>query len=121
MVYVVPASSPAVRPNAALLIDEGAPVNTTVARAVPNYRSENKTVGPTSQLSNLAKEFHQKPLVQIYNPRQAPSAISSENFLAARALMSGAFVHNAASTKESRVSNLYKEAPKFREQIDILA
>ena len=35
--------------------------------------------------------------------------------------MSGAFVHNAASTKESRVSNLYKEAPKFREQIDILA
>ena len=69
MVYVVPASSPAVRPNAALLIDEGAPVNTTVARAVPNYRSENKTVGPTNQLSNLAKEFHQKPLVQIYNPK----------------------------------------------------
>ena len=50
-----------------------------------------------------------------------PEAISSENFLAARALMSATFVHNIATTKEARVSNLYKEAPKFRDQIDILA
>ena len=26
-----------------------------------------------------------------------------------------------SSTKEARISNLYKEAPEFREQIDILA
>jgi hypothetical protein len=121
MVYALPASNPAIRPNAALLIDEGAPANTTIARAMPNYRSDNKAVEPSNRLSDLAREFHQKPLTQIYHPRQAPSAVTSENFLAARALISGTFVHNAASTKEARVSNLYKEAPKFREQIDILA
>ena len=47
--------------------------------------------------------------------------ISSENFLAARALMSAKFVHNIAMTKEARISNLYKDAPKFQSQIDILA
>ena len=35
--------------------------------------------------------------------------------------MTAAFVHNVASAKEARISNLYKEAPEFREQIDILA
>ena len=121
MAFISVNNSTAIRPNAALLINEGAPKHTTVARVMPTLPQGTKAVTPSSQPSDLTREFHQKPLQRIYNPRQAPSAISSENFLAARALMSAAFVHNIAMTKGARISNLYKDAPKFREQIDILA
>lgn len=57
---------------------------------------------------------------RIYSPRQAPSAISSENFLAARATLSPGFVHNAAQTNIARVSNLYRETPRFHSEIDLL-
>ena len=121
MAFIPINNSTVMRPNAALLIDEGAPKHTSVARVMPTLPQGTKAVAPIAQPSHLAKELHQKPLQRIYNPRHAPSAISSENFLAARALMSAAFVHNTATTKEARISNLYKDAPKFREQIDILA
>jgi len=58
--------------------------------------------------------------IRIYSPRQAPSAISSENFLAARATLSPGFVHNAAQTNMARVSNLYRETPRFHSEIDLL-
>ena len=121
MAFIPVNNSAAVRPNAALLIDEGAPKHTTVARVMPTLPQGTKAVEPITQPYDLAREFHQKPLQQVYHPRHAPSAISSENFLAARALMSAAFVHNIAMTKEARISNLYKDAPKFRDQIDLLA
>ena len=121
MAFIPVNNSTAIRPNAALLINEGAPKHTTVARVVPTLPQGTKAVTPSTQPHDLTKEFHRKPLQQIYNPRHAPSAITSENFLAARALMSATFIHNIAMTKEARISNLYKEAPKFRDQIDILA
>ena len=121
MVFIPPNNGSVMRPNAALLIDEGAPRHTTVARVMPTLPQGTKAVAPSAQPYDLAQEFSRKPLQQIYNPRQAPSAISSENFLAARALMSATFVHNIAMTKEARISNLYKDAPKFRDHIDILA
>lgn len=121
MAFIPSNNSSLIRPNAALLIDEGAPKHTTVARVVPTMQQGTKAVAPSAQPYDLAGEFYKRPLQQVYNPRQAPSAISSENFLAARALMSATFVHNIAMTKEARISNLYKDAPKFRDQIDILA
>ena len=121
MVYIPNNNSTVARPNAASITDEGAPRNTTVARVMPTLPNGTKAVAPSTQPFDLAREFHKKPLQQIYNPRHAPSAISSENFLAARALMSATFVHNIAMTKEARISNLYKDTPKFRDQIDILA
>jgi hypothetical protein len=57
---------------------------------------------------------------RIYSPRQAPSAITSENFLAARASLSPGFVHNAAQSNIARISNMYRDAPRFRNEIDIL-
>ena len=121
MAFIPSNNSALTRPNPALLIDEGAPRHSTVARVVPTLPQDTKTVSPSPQPYDLAREFHRRPLQQVYNPRQAPSAVSSENFLAARALMSAAFIHNIAMTKEARISNLYKDAPEFRDQIDILA
>ncbi len=121
MVFIPPNNSSFTRPNAALLINEGAPTNTTVARVMPTRPQSVEVIPIAKQPSDLSRDFHQKPLQQIYNPRHAPSAISSENYLAARALMSATFVHNIAMTKEARVSDLYKDTPKFRDHIDILA
>ena len=120
MAFIPSNNSSFTRPNAALLIDEGASRHSTGARVMPTLPQGIKAVSPSAQPFDLAREFHKRPLQQVYNPRQAPSAISSENFLAARALMSATFVHNIAMTKEARISNLYKDAPKFRDQIDIL-
>jgi len=121
MAFIPPNNGSLTRPNPALLTVEGAPRHTAVARVMPTLPQGTKAVSPSAQPYDLAREFHKRPLQQVYNPRQAPSAISSENFLAARALMSATFVHNIAMTKEARISNLYKDAPKFRDQIDILA
>ena len=121
MVFIPLNNSSVVRPNAALLIDEGAPRHTTVARVMPTLPQGTKAVAPSTQPFDLDREIYRKPLQQVYSPRQAPSAITSENFLAARALMSATFVHNIAATKEARISNVYKDAPKFRDHIDILA
>jgi hypothetical protein len=121
MAFIPSNNSSLTRPNVALLTGEEAPRHTTGARVMPTLPQGTKAVSPSTQPYDLAREFHKRPLQQVYNPRQAPSAISSENFLAARALMSATFVHNIAMTKEARISNLYKDAPKFRDQIDILA
>ena len=69
----------------------------------------------------LQKNFTDMPLARLYHPRQAPSAISSENFLAARAAMNPGFVHNVAQTNGARISNLYKEVPRFRNDLDLIA
>ena len=121
MAFIPPNNGSLARPNPTLLTVEGAPRHTTGAKGMPTLPQGTKAVSPNAQPYDLAKEFHKRPLQQIYNPRQAPSAISSENFLAARALMSATYTHNIAMTKEARISNLYKDAPKFRDQIDILA
>lgn len=61
------------------------------------------------------------PHARIYHPKQAPSAITSENFLAARAMLNPGYTHNTAQTNIARVSNLYSDVPRFRNEIDILA
>ena len=121
MVYITSNQSSVMRPQSALLTNEGATRHNTIARVMPTLQQDGRTIAPTNQPDDLSRGFHRKPLQQIYNPRQAPSAISSENFFAARALMTAAFVHDIASTKEARISNLYKDIPKFRNEIDILA
>ena len=121
MAFIPSNNSSLTRPNLGLLTDEGASRHTIGARVMPTLPQGTKAVAPSAQPHDVAGEFHKRPLQQVYNPSQAPSAISSENFLAARALMSATFVHNIAMTKEARISNLYKDAPKFRNQIDILA
>ena len=69
----------------------------------------------------LQKNFTDMPLARVYHPRQAPSAISSENYLAARAVLNPGFVHNMAHTNSARVSNLYTDIPRFRNDLDMLA
>jgi len=70
--------------------------------------------------SALQQNYQTMPQARIYHPKQAPSAIMSENFLAARAALNPGFVQNTAHTNIARVSNLYRDVPRFRNELDIL-
>jgi hypothetical protein len=70
--------------------------------------------------SALQQNYQTMPQTRIYHPRQAPSAIMSENFLAARAALNPGFFQNTAHTNIARVSNFYRDVPRFRNELDIL-
>ena len=91
------------------------------ASDVPTTSAAARSLAPSYHAFDLNREFHRKPLQQIYSPRQAPSAVTTENFLAARALMTDAYVHDIASTKRDRISDLYRDTPRFQSCVNILA
>ena len=70
--------------------------------------------------SKLTQNYPNMPHARIYHPKQSPSSISSENFLQARATLNPGFVHNVAQTNIARVSNLYRDVPQFKNELDIL-
>ena len=70
--------------------------------------------------SALPQNYQAMPQARIYHPKQAPSAVMSENFLAARAALNPGFVQNTAQTNIARLSNLYRDVPRFRNELDIL-
>jgi hypothetical protein len=79
-------------------------------------------IASKSASETLARDYqrHTQPMV-LRHPRQAPSAVSSEQFLSARSLLAPAFQHSVMATKIAHISNLHAEAPRFRDQVDILA
>jgi hypothetical protein len=51
----------------------------------------------------------------------APSTVTAERALEARTLLGPQFQHNVMATRMARTSNLMADAPRFRNQLDILA
>jgi len=90
------------------------------ASLVPTPRQTINGVETTHPTARLVPDFTNMQHARIYSPRQAPSAVTSENFLAARASLSPGFVHNAAQSNIARISNMYRDAPRFRNEVDIL-
>ena len=90
------------------------------ARTVPSDRQTAYGKTPTALAERMHQDYPQRP-VMISSPRLAPSAISTENALSARALMMPEFQQNIMATRIQRTSNLYAETPRFHSQLDILA
>ena len=93
---------------------------TSSASLVPTLRQTVSGVEVIHPSSNLPQNYHTMPRARIYHPKQAPSAVMSENFLTARAALNPGFVQNAAQTNIARVSNLYRDIPQFKNELDIL-
>ncbi len=92
------------------------------ANIVPTERQTSLGILGSPEAKNLTRDYSNNRLqTVIRHPRQSPSGITSENFLAARSLLGPAFQHNVLATKMARISNLHAEAPRFRDQVDILA
>ena len=92
----------------------------STASLVPTLRQTVSGVEVLHPSSNLPQNYHSMPQARIYHPKQAPSAVMSENFLAARAALNPGFMQNVAQTNIARVSNLYRDIPEFKNDLDIL-
>ena len=90
------------------------------ASLMPTLRQTMSGVEVIHPSSNLPQNYDAMPRARIYHPKQAPSAVMSENFLAARAALNPGFVQNVAQTNIARVSNLYRDIPQFKNELDIL-
>ena len=90
------------------------------ASLMPTLRQTVSGVEVIHPSPNVPQNYHAMPQARIYHPKQAPSAVMSENFLAARAALNPGFVQNVAQTNIARVSNLYRDIPQFKNELDIL-
>ena len=55
------------------------------------------------------------------NKRQAPSAVSAEAYLTSRISLRPVYIHNEMITRMQNVSNLSKNPPRFKDQVDLIA
>jgi len=78
-------------------------------------------VEPVGAVNPPYRDYSQRPATVIAHPRYAPSAVTSEQFFSARALLSPGYIHQSAATKIARISNLHADQPRFSRQVDILA
>ena len=91
------------------------------ASLMPLERQTNAFIEPAQPISRIFSEHSGLPISQIRSARQAPSAIVTEQYLQARAASSPVYIQNMSATRIERISNSYSDAPRFRNQIDILA
>ncbi len=91
------------------------------ATFMPTQRQTTAGIEPLMASPKISAEQSSLALSQIRSKKQAPSAILTEQFLMARALLNPGYVHNSAATRAENISNLYKQTPRFHSQVDILA
>ena len=91
------------------------------ASFMPAERQTSGYIEPAESVSRIYSEHSGLPISQIRSIRQAPSAIVTEQYLLARAASNPVYIQNMSATRTERISNSYSDAPRFRNQIDILA
>ena len=96
-------------------------VSTDTASLMPVERQTSGYVEPAEPAPRVFSEHTGLPVSQIRSIRQAPSAIVTEQYLQAKATSGPVYIQNVSSTRIERISNLYADAPRFKNQVDILA
>ena len=91
------------------------------ASPVPSERQTSRYIEPAEPISRIFPEQSGALMSQIRSVRQTPSTVVTEQFLQARAGSSPLYMQNMASVRAERISNLYADAPRFRNQVDLLA
>ena len=91
------------------------------ATYVPSQRQTAYGVGNLAQSEKKHPEYTHNNLAFIRSRRGAPSAITAENVLKARASLDQVYMHNMAATMREYISNSLADAPNFRNQLDIMA
>ena len=91
------------------------------ASLMPVERLTAGYVEPTEPVSRIFSDHSGTPITHIRSAHQAPSTVITEQYLQARATSGPVYNQNVSSIRTERISNLYADAPRFRNQIDILA
>ena len=92
------------------------------AIGMPPIHYHNRKTPPISNINNLNTYNPDYNPVRRYNNNSAPSNGSlTEAFLKARISLNPVYLHNEMITKIQNISDLTKNPPRFRDQIDLLA
>ena len=94
---------------------------TSDATYMPSQRQTAHGLGHLTQSEKKHSEYNHTNLPFIRSRRGAPSAITAETVLKARAGLDQAYMHNIAATKREYISNSHADAPQFRNQLDVMA
>ncbi len=76
---------------------------------------------PINDVQNSGHMNYNNYYASRANKRQSPSTVSAEAFLKARISFNPVYIHNEMITKIQNISDLTKNPPRFRDQIDLLA
>ena len=91
------------------------------ASSVPDIRQTMEGVSPVLPMESLSRADMGFRTISIYHPQLGPSAETTENALMARSLMMPFYVHDSAASRMARLSNLFRDAPRFGNAINICA
>ena len=91
------------------------------ARIMPSQMQRAGLMTEIDQMDRQLPDYQRRPTPVIHHPRLAPSAISSEQFLLARQAFGPGYAHNVQQTNIARISDMYQDMPRFRNQVDLLA
>lgn len=124
MVMVAPISGPNVQSSASRggqAPESRVVVKQSLATTMPSDRQT--SIGILNVEANKAStgDYDQWKRSRVFNPKQAGIAITSENFLKAKAGFEPLFMHNIAATKLALMSVMDKEKPRYSEKVNILA
>ena len=76
---------------------------------------------PVNDVQNSGHINYNNYYASRANKKQSPSTVSAEAFLKARISLNPVYLHNEMITKIQNISDLTKNPPRFKDQIDLLA
>ena len=89
------------------------------ATNVPSERQTSYGLINFRQVENALKFIPKFSLIR--SRKGAPSAITAESFLLARALLDEVYTHNMAAIKREYISNAHDDEPRFSNKLSISA
>lgn len=98
-----------------------AAAHNTAASSVPDIRQTMEGVTPVLAMDFLSRMDMGFRTISIYHPAQGPSAETTENALMARSLLMPIYIHDSAATRMARLSNMFRDTPRFGNAINICA
>jgi hypothetical protein len=93
----------------------------SLATSMPSDRQTGVGVMKVDQSSETSGDYQKWKKSKLFHPKQSYSAITSENYLKAKAAFEPIFVHSIGATKLALMSVMDKEKPRFSEKLNILA
>jgi len=76
---------------------------------------------PPIDIDPSGKTTTNLPEINLRHPRQAPSAVVTENLTEARALLSNSIAQNIAAVKRAYTSSMINDMPRFKSTVDLIA
>ena len=91
------------------------------AKLMPSRNDTLISTLPVNDVQNSGHLNYTNYYASRANKRQSPSTVSAEAFLKARISLNPVYLHNEMITKIQNISDLTKNPPRFKDQIDLLA